>query len=128
MQSLLLLLFFIFLSHGVAIYMARKIRAQVVIKNNEIDVEDLITKVAKAVAKEVAIEFSNRPSPSFTQKSSTFNDSETSVEIDDSIIPMKVDVELIEANIQSKVSVEETVDIDLQKSKSKLASILKKKG
>lgn len=103
--------------------MTRKIKTQV-INNQQIDIEDLITRVAKAVAKELASEFSKRPVnlgeyPTHTQIPQT-------IDIDESIIPAKLDIEIANTNIQSKVSKEKTIDKNLTESKNKLASILKK--
>ena len=117
-----LLAFLITLGFGVAIVMARKTKAPkvTVVQNRtqNIDLEELAIKVAKAVAEEVIKKLPKG------QLYSRHNGPEIDI---DKVIPIAIDAAVAETNLQDAIKEEKAVDINLEKSKSKLAEILKRK-
>jgi len=119
-----LLAFLIALGFGVAILMARKTKApQITViqsetKNNNL--EELAIKIAKAVANEVLQKVSA------AQLSKENNDIAIEMDID-KIIPIAIDNAIKETNLDKALKEEETIDKGLEKSKSKLANIFKKR-
>jgi hypothetical protein len=95
-------------------------------KKSNIDVESLVEKVAKAVAREVAQEFLDKLGPLGYVGRGGKPQGGPEVEIDESIIPIKVQVDIDEANLEGMLSEEEQQDKGLTESKSKLAKLLKK--
>ena len=123
------------ITFGVAIYMVtRTRRPEVTIiqqpEGTNTDVEALAVKIAEAVAVKVA----EKVAQEFIDKLGTVgytgskqSPSMDGIEIDESIIPMKVEVEFGGANLDGMAEEREEEDGGLEESKSKLASILKKK-
>ena len=128
MWEFLLLAFLIAMGFGAAILMARKTKApKVTLVQNQvqnIDLEELATKVARAVAKEVAEEVVKKL-PKGYAKTGTID--EFGIEMDESLIPIAVETAVTEANLDGMAKEEKAIDKDLEKSKSKLAGILKKR-
>lgn len=124
MWEVYLLAFLIALGFGVAILMARKTKApQITViqsetKNNNL--EELAIKIAKAVANEVLQKVSA------AQLSKENNDIAIEMDID-KIIPIAIDNAIKETNLDKALKEEETIDKGLEKSKSKLANIFKKR-
>ena len=101
-------------------------------KNIDVDLQTFALQIAKAVAKEVAEEIV-RKLPANTSYSKEYARNklepylEETIDIDSSIIPINIDMDIAESNVAEKFKEEKTVDSNLEKSKNKLASILKKK-
>lgn len=87
------------------------------IKVSNTDIEGLVTQVAKAVAREIALQLSDRiaSAPAQVPGSPT-----QSIQLDESIIPIKLEIEVVDSNISVE---EETTEDDLSKSKAKLAAL-----
>jgi hypothetical protein len=92
---------------------------------DDIDIDELITKLAKAIGKEVAAQLGTLPRSSGTQSWSS--EDSTQISMDNSIIPMKVDTSKLESNIENIAKQEVKVDKDVEKNKSKLADLMKRK-
>jgi hypothetical protein len=112
-----------------ALIMAIKTRrGPPVILEGGIDIQALAEAVAKAVGKEIAKELKEAlGSLRFANGTSSYQQSDSGIQMDDRIIPMKVDVSGTEANLQNMAKEEVKVDKDLDKNKSKLANLFKKK-
>lgn len=128
MWEFFLLVFLIAVGFGIAILMVRKTKkANLTIiqqQADSIDLEELATKVARAVAKEVAEEvIRNLPKGFISGKAAE----ESSIQMDESLIPIAIETAITEANLESMTRKERAIDKDLEKSKSKLAGILKKR-
>lgn len=125
-----LLAFLITLGFGVAIVMARKTKApKITVVQNQaqnIDLEELATKVARAVAKEVAEEVVKKLPKGQVFHGSTGDGINIDLDID-KVIPIAVDAAVEETHLQNAVKEEKAIDKGLEKSKSKLAGILKRK-
>lgn len=128
MWEFLLLAFLVAMGFGTAILMARKTKApKVTLVQNQvqnIDLEELATKVARAVAKEVAEEVVKKLPKGYA---ATGTVEEMGIQMDESLIPIAIDTAVSEANLEGMAKEEKAVDKDLEKSKSKLAGILKRK-
>lgn len=101
-------------------------------KSADVDLQAFAMQIAKAVAKEVAEEVVRQlPAGQVYSREEARRKLEPYfdevISIDDSIIPMDVDVDIAESNVAEKFQEEKTVDSGLEKSKNKLASILRKK-
>ena len=119
-----LLAFLIALGFGVAILMARKTKVPKVIVQNQvqnIDLEELAIRVARAVAEEV---IKNLPKGQAIH-AETIDDIGVDMDID-KIIPITIDTGVAETNLEGAVKQEKAVDKNLKKSKSKLAEIFNK--
>lgn len=92
--------------------------------NLDIDLDELADKIAERL--------SSRPvHPPVPNKPFTlaYPEELTFIEMDESIIPSKVvDIGSKDTHVSESIKEEKSVDADLEKSKNKLASILKKKG
>ena len=91
-----------------------------------IDVEDLILRVARAVAAEIAGQLAGS---SFGPKRIDVSvPNAEDISIDESIIPIEISMSDIDSsNISEKLETKITVDKGLDKSKNRLAAILGKK-
>lgn len=142
----------ILVGFGVAIYMAiyhhgthpvrkkevpRKNKAtQVTIVRQEangIDIEELVARVATAVASKVSEDMIEKIKElgqyvPVGQRAAFNQQLANAIEIDESIIPMAIETEAVATNLENMVTEEETKDEGLSKSKSKLAELLKKKN
>lgn len=121
-----LLAFLIALGFGVAIIMARKTKApKVTIVQSQaqnIDLEELAIKVARAVAEEV---LKKLPKGQVVH-ADTIDNIGVDMNID-KIIPIAIDAAVAEINLEGVVKEEKAIDKDLEKSKSRLAEILKQR-
>lgn len=128
MWEFLLLAFLVATGFGTAILMARKTKApKVTLVQNQvqnIDLEELATKVARAVAKEVAEEVVKKLPKGYARTGTV---EELEIQMDESLIPIAINTAVSEANLEGMVKEEKAIDKDLEKSKSKLAGILKKR-
>lgn len=134
---------------GVAIFMVRTFRQSEHAffppgrETPQIDIEDLVLRVAKAVAQEVGKEVREAlrenpvmvapvPGtlhyPNGVPPGGVVDAAGNVIQMDESVIPVNLSVNAQEANLEGMAKEEVAVDKDLSKSKSKLASILKKKG
>lgn len=109
--------------------MAKKWR-NISYKDSDINLEEFATKIAKAVAKEVAQEML-KSLPVMKKSRARNSDVEPidlKVELDESVIPISIDINNVEeTNIKEKFKQEESIDKGLQTSKDRLASIFKKR-
>jgi hypothetical protein len=100
------------------------------VKSN-VDIEKLATAVAKAVGKEIADQLKEVLESLQVGTRSTHNRVEsiaqTTIEMDESIIPMKIKTQKIENNLEGMAKEEVKVDKDLAKHKNKLKALLGKK-
>ena len=120
------------LTFGVAIYMVtRTKRPEVtVVKHGDhvdTDVEELAVRIAKAVATEVAKEFIEKLGTVGYHGSKQSPDI-SDIQMDESIIPVNVTIDVGDINLDKMAKEKIQKDKGLEASKSKLASILKKKG
>lgn len=123
MWEIWLLAVLIALGFGVAIGMARKYKIRTVQTNQgSVDVEALAAAVAKAVAQEV---ISKMPKGGYSKG---IDPEDAEIQMDESIIPVAVEAAVEASNLEGMAKEEKAVDKDLEKSKAKLAGILKKKG
>lgn len=105
---------------GVAILMARKIKAPVVIQEQKID----MAAMAQALAKAMAEHFQGRLAS--TDITNLVPKENQPIQIDESVIPVNISIDTTESNLDN-MAVEETLeDRNLQQAKQKLAQILKK--
>jgi len=95
--------------------MARRTKS---VSFSESDITRLATSISKAVVQ--AIE-------PLTRHSSIASHSLSSIDIEDKVVAMSIDIEGLEGNIQEKVETIIREDAGLQKSKSKLAALKGKK-
>ena len=128
--SLISLILFAF---GVAI-LAIKTKKSEVVYSNSIDYKKLAEEVAKAVGKEIAAELKevlkgiNFSSRAGLHSSTQINLPEyTGISMDESIIPITIETKPVDINLQNMAKEEKTIDKDLNKSKNRLKSLLKRK-
>lgn len=100
--------------------------------SSDVDLQVFALQIAKAVAKEVAEEVVRKlPAGQVYSREAARHRLEPYldevIDIDDSIIPMDIDMDVAESNVAEKFNEEKIVDSGLEKSKNKLASILRKK-
>lgn len=116
---------------GAAFIMARKIKnitpAQIKIDN--VDFENLIAKVAVAIGTQMSetIKEVLKDLPKGNVVHYREGKEESEIQIDESIIPIKMSAEAIETNLENMTETETTQDKDLDQAKSRLAAMLKKK-
>ena len=103
---------------GAALIMAYKGTRK---SNVAIDLEELATKVARAVAQEL---LQNLPADVLARRKQDLD----LVEIDESIIPIAVDITTQETNLADKMEEEKVEDVSLGEKKSKLAKLLGRKN
>lgn len=94
-----------------------------------IDIEDLVLRVAKAVAIEVGKEMREALKETTIRAGYGPYDSvnPAAIQIDESVIPMDLQTNVQATNLERMTKEETAVDKDLKKSKSKLANILGRK-
>jgi len=137
-EILVLAILFAF-TFGVAIYFMvtrRKAPEVTIIQQPEgtnTDVEALAVKIAEAVAvkvaEKVAQEFIDKlGSVGYTGSQQSPNTPEGQIQIDESIIPIDVVVDVEEMNLEEMAREEVQKDEGLGASRSKLAEVLKKRG
>jgi len=100
------------------------------VPEKDIDIEDLVLRVAKAVATEVGKEMREalKEMPaSVIHHTRAVTASESGIKIDESVIPMDLQTNVQATNLERMTKKETAVDKDLKKSKSKLANILGRK-
>lgn len=100
--------------------MARKTKRSnitIIQQQQEINLEDLATKVARAVAKEILESLAITGRQPLTREE---------IQMDESVIPIAIETAIEVANLENMTKEEKVVDKGLKKSKSKLASILKR--
>jgi len=114
--------------------MARKTKTDHPVVAGNIDVEDLVSRVALAVGKQIALELKEvlKDLPRYSgggqyRPSSGLKDSPGVISMDESIVPMAVKIDNVEGNMNNMAKVETTEDQSLGKSKDKLAALFKKK-
>lgn len=117
-----------------AIIMASKTKSN---QTGKVDIELLAKRVAEEVGEKVAIKFANElrdvlySIPSQGRKHGTraskSSQSEEVIEMDESVMPVKLDTSNIESNLEGMAKEEQEVDKELDKSKSKLRALLGKK-
>lgn len=90
-----------------------------------LDTSNLAEQIAKAVAKEVREALRDLPRGGIIRARDL--PTEGQIEMDESIVPMRVEAVATETNLQNMAKEEVKVDKDLADSKSKLANLLKKK-
>lgn len=98
----------------------------------EVDVEDLTTKVAEKVGKVIAQEIVEAlKAMSLTGprrgQASAYDEAYNGPQMDESVIPLNVQTQAQDVNLEGMVSEHAEVDKELQGSKSKLKGILKKR-
>lgn len=124
----LVLLGIIILGLGASIFiMASRIKPNnTTVKIDGLDLSDFIDKLAKAIGEEVAKKIG-------TQRVTVHGSSPDAhelfdeIKMDDSVIPMKVDTSNLEGNLENMSKEEIKVDKDIEKNKSKLAGLMKRK-
>lgn len=110
-------------------YMATRTKANNITFDG-LNIDNLVDKLAKAIAKEIAKELNNKTLVNkdyYNTKEAIMNDINSSIQMDNSVIPMKIDTSKLESNIENLTKEEVTIDKDLEKNKTKLASLMKKK-
>lgn len=123
---------------GLAIFgmiMSRKTRATVTIVQGGVDVKALAEETAKAVGKEIAASLAetlkeivaNMPAGAQVEHHRVGDISRTTISMDESIIPIKVHTQKIEANLEGMAKEEVTIDKGIKKSQSKLKEVLGRK-
>jgi hypothetical protein len=116
---------------AVSIIMASKKKQDKITVHNTFDSEKLAQDIATAVGREVAEQMKAvlDSLPAGDYRSTTKNRSQESfeIEMDESIIPVNLDMKEIESNLTGMTKKEVKVDKDLNKSKSKLKALLGKK-
>lgn len=125
--------FLIFLLGGSAVFMARRTKKQETIVNAElnVDTQKLANDIARAIAVELREIFKDFPMDGGTnyvgRSPTSSHQPDTGITMDESIIPMKVTAKAKTANLDGMAKEEKKVDKDIQKSKSKLAGLMKRK-
>jgi hypothetical protein len=100
--------------------------------STNIDSDELAQKIAKATGAELRLvlrEFLNelKKTKVFVPQGVAYEGQERSdISIDESIIPIDVQIDVESTNLESAATEEKVVDTDLEKSKSRLAGILNK--
>ena len=92
-----------------------------------LDIQALATAIAQAMGTELREILKEIPAGAILRHKQVGAISETIIQIDDSIIPMKVESNIQEVNLENLGKKEKKVDKGLDKSKSKLAGLLKNK-
>ena len=127
MEAMFIGILILALSISVVI-MANRNKHSVVNVSQGIDIEKLAKHIATEVGKEMAKAVASELRDilySVPQKSESR--SKVSIEIDESIIPVDLNVTPIKSNTENMVKKETKVDKDLSKSKDKLKTLLGKK-
>lgn len=106
--------------------MARKTKAQtIVVQQTQLDPSEMAQAIAKAMKKELRAVLEEQGPAGLARR--VANPDEDMIEIDESIIPMEEKINIQEANLDNLGKEEAVEDKDLKTSKTKLASILKKR-
>lgn len=106
---------------GILTFMASKNKSNPISLGN-LDLDLFVDKLAKAIGKEIAKQISTQ---SFSRAPVVSKESSSALIIDESIIPMKIEISTLENNISTK---EETkVDKTISNVKAKLATFKKGK-
>ena len=96
---------------------------------NGIDIEELVAKVATAVASKVSEDMLKKIKElGYNLPARSRREIEEAIKIDESIIPVAVESTVDHINLDKMATEEETKDEGLAKSKSKLAELLRKKN
>ena len=126
MWEIFAVVFLVAIGFGVAILMARKTKNQtIVVQQQSVDATEIAKAVAKAMTEELR-EVLKEQGPIGLAKRVARSEEDV-IEIDESIIPMEEKIDVTEANLDNLGKKEVAEDKDLATSKSKLASILKKR-
>ena len=104
---------------GVALLLARKIKAP---KESTVDIDAIAQAVAKALAGQLSHPVDSKQITPLVQEVL-----DNQIQIDESIIPTKINIDTIESNLDNMGKEKVQKDSSLQESKAKLA-LLKKKG
>ncbi len=120
-----------------AIIMAARSKSSstTIVQGGGVDVEKLAASVASAVGKEMAAQMTeqlreimeNLPAGARVRQMRVGDVSETVIEMDESIIPIRLGDKEIQGSLEGMAKEEIKVDKDLNKSKSKLQALLGKK-
>jgi hypothetical protein len=115
----------IVLGFGVALFMARKTKPlpSTVVHADPVDIDVLAAKVAGLITADLAKLLSNLPKHSM--KSMNSQDEFDDIQIDERIIPLAIKSIEAEGDLTSSTKEEIEVDKDINKSKSRLAELLK---
>lgn len=117
--------------YGIAFFMARRIKPNKPI--DTIGVEKAIEALAKSLSKEIAVaikealadlKIETKPQKNYSQEVS----GPSSINIDETLIPTKVNIDNVESNVDNMAKVEKKEDKALAESKNKLAALFNKKG
>jgi phage terminase large subunit-like protein len=120
------IIFLVCLGFGVAILMARKTKAQqVIVQQSQVDPSEIAKAVAKAMTEELREVLKEQGPIGLARR--VAKEGDDVIEIDESIIPMEEKIDVKEANLDNLGTEEAVEDKGLGASKSKLASILKKR-
>lgn len=137
MFETLLLGFLILLLGGSSIVMSRRTKnnnSPTVVSSN-LDIEALVSAISKSVAQETAKAMAEQlkevlkdlPAGGRVTHRQIGEVSETTISMDESIIPMNVSNEILSSNLDGMAKEEMKVDKDMKKSKSSLANLMKNK-
>lgn len=88
--------------------------------------EKVLKSLSQTIGTEVALAV-KEALKNIKPTSSSLHQSNNEVTIDESLIPMTIKQEEVEANLEDMAKIETKEDKDLDKSKTKLASMLKKR-
>lgn len=102
------------------------------IVQGNVDIEALAKAVARAVGKEIADELKEAMKNITVQSGGSRhnylnNADDFEITIDESIIPVSIKQQTVATNLENMAKEEVSVDKDLKKSKSKLASLMQRK-
>jgi hypothetical protein len=115
------------LAFGVAIFMVTRTRKPEVTVVTDPNIEKLAVSIAEAVAKKVAQEFIDKlGSVGYHGSKQSPDTPEGQIQIDESIIPIDVVVDVEDMNLEEMAKEEVRKDKGLGASRSKLAKVLKR--